>query len=77
MPDECLPIPGKPRGRLSYTINNEPSGAKVEVLLKAQAFRIVKLALHDRAGFLAKFSLKNHPSNIWSLDHIQPPERLV
>jgi len=52
MPAECCPDPGKPRGRLSYTITNEASGAKVEVLLKARAFRIVRLAILSRTGGL-------------------------
>ncbi len=52
MPEECLPIPDKPRGRLSYTINNASSGARVEVLLKARAFRIVKMAVHSPTGVL-------------------------
>ena len=51
MPKECLPVDGKPRGRLSYTITSS-SGAKVEVLLKAKAFRIVKIAVVSRAGHL-------------------------
>ena len=42
MPYECLPYPGKPRGRLSYTIG-DASGVRVEVLLKGHAFRIVKM----------------------------------
>ena len=52
MPDECLPVPGKPRGRLSYTISNDASGAKVEVLLKARAFRIVRVAIMSPTGDL-------------------------
>ena len=52
MPNECLPVPGKPRGRLSYTISNDASGAKIEVLLKSRAFRIVKIAVHSRTGDL-------------------------
>ena len=52
MPEECLPHDGK-RGRLSYTISNEASGAKVEVLLKGRAFRISKLARFDKTGYLA------------------------
>ena len=52
MPDECLPDPGKTRGRLSYTTTNEASGAKVEVLLKARAFRIVRLAILSTTGGL-------------------------
>ena len=52
MPEECLPCDGK-RGRLSYTIYNEASGAKVEVLLKGRAFRISKLARFDKKGYLA------------------------
>ena len=52
MPDECLPVPGKPRGRLSYTITNDASGAKVEVLLKAKAFRIVRVAILSPTGDL-------------------------
>ena len=49
MPAECLPK-GK-RGRLSYTIHNEASGARVEVLLKGKAFRVVKLGC-DQNGIL-------------------------
>ena len=51
MPEECLPV-GTKRGKLSYTIYNEASGAKVEVLLKAKAFRVVKIARFDRNGGL-------------------------
>ena len=51
MPEECLPV-GTKRGRLSYTIYNEATGAKVEVLLKGKAFRISKIALFDRNGGL-------------------------
>ena len=51
MPKECLPVEGKPRGRLSYTITSS-SGAKVEVLLKAKAFRIIKMAVFSRTGHL-------------------------
>ena len=55
MPAECLPVEGKPRGRLSYTITDEASGAKVEVLLKARAFRIVKIARFSKKGYLVSF----------------------
>ena len=51
MPEECFPV-GTKRGRLSYTIYNEASGAKVEVLLKAKAFRVVKIGLFDKNGGL-------------------------
>eukprot|EP00435_Cladocopium_sp_Y103_P018958 s3509_g4.t1 len=64
MPDGSVPTPGESaagavfdvplrrlRGRLSYTIGN-PSGAKVEVLLKGRAFRIVKIGVHDKQGDL-------------------------
>lgn len=52
MPSECLPVEGQKRGRLSYTITNASTGAKVEVLLKAKAFRIVKMAPFDKDGYL-------------------------
>ena len=52
MPAECLPLEGQKRGRLSYTITNSSTGAKVEVLLKAKAFRIVKMAPFDKDGYL-------------------------
>ena len=48
MPHECLP--GKSRGRLSYTICNDCTGAKVEVLLKQRAFRISKIARFTKTG---------------------------
>ena len=51
MPSECLPVEGQKRGRLSYTITNAPTGAKVEVLLKAKAFRVVKMAPFDKNGY--------------------------
>ena len=53
MPAECLPTSVK-RGKLSYTIDNMPkSTAKVEVLLKKQAFRIVKISVLDPKGNLS------------------------
>lgn len=42
MPAECLPTTTR-KGRFSYTIQQQ-GGAKIEVLLKAKAFRIVKVA---------------------------------
>ena len=50
MPEECMP-PAK-RGKLSYTIQNSKTAAKVEVLLKHQAFRVVKIAVVDPNGTL-------------------------
>ena len=50
MPEECMP-PEK-RGKLSYTIQNSKTTAKVEVLLKHQAFRVVKIAVVDPTGAL-------------------------
>ena len=49
MPAECFP-PGK-RGKLSYTINDPVSSARVEVLLKGRAFRLIKLGVSEN-GFL-------------------------
>eukprot|EP00438_Fugacium_kawagutii_P030696 Skav213050 [mRNA] locus=scaffold364:31684:34669:+ [translate_table: standard] len=50
MPAECLPPNESKRGRLSYTISNDASGARVEVLLKARAFRVVKMSPFDQHG---------------------------
>ena len=52
MPMECMPVEGKKRGRLSYTIEDGKSGAKVEVLLKGKAFRIVKISVISPNGSL-------------------------
>lgn len=52
MPKECMPVEGKKRGRLSYTIEDGSSGAKVEVLLKGKAFRIVKISVTSPTGSL-------------------------
>ena len=41
MPIEALPQ-GPRKGKLSYTVSSPETGAKVEVLLKQKAFRIVK-----------------------------------
>ena len=45
-----MPAKGKKRGRLSYTIDNPSTGAKVEVLLKGKAFRIIKMSVVDQNG---------------------------
>lgn len=74
MPAECLPVEGKPRGRLSYTITNEASGAKVEVLLKAKAFRIVKIARFSKTGYLDSLAF---PCNYHTLafNTVGPPTK--
>lgn len=41
MPEEALPQ-GQRKGKLSYTIVSPVTNAKIEVLLKGKAFRIVK-----------------------------------
>lgn len=51
MPEECMP-PEK-RGKLSYTIQNSKTAAKVEVLLKHKAFRVVKISVVDHNGAFA------------------------
>ncbi|CAL1166175.1 unnamed protein product [Cladocopium goreaui] len=48
MPEECMP-PEK-RGKLSYTIQNSKTAAKVEVLLKHKAFHVVKISVVDHNG---------------------------
>ncbi len=47
-----MPVEGKKRGRLSYTIENAKTGAKIEVLLKGKAFRIVRIAVVKPNGAL-------------------------
>lgn len=42
MPEEALPQ-GPRKGKLSYTIVSTATNAKIEVLLKGKAFRIVKV----------------------------------
>ena len=76
MPAECLPVEGNPRGRLSYTITNESSGAKIEVLLKAKAFRIVKIARFSKTGHLDSlvFPFKYH---ILAFDTTSPQQSLT
>ena len=44
MPDDAKPQNPK-RGRLSYTITSPFTKARVEVLLKGRAFRIVKMGV--------------------------------
>lgn len=44
MPTDALPQ-GVRKGKLSYTVTSAESGAKVEVLLKQKAFRVVKLGI--------------------------------
>ena len=46
MPEHALPQ-GYRKGRLSYTISSPTSKARVEVLLKQRAFRIVKIGEKD------------------------------
>ena len=41
MPTDALPQ-GVRKGRLSYTVTSAETGAKIEVLLKQKAFRIVR-----------------------------------
>ena len=52
MPADALPAAGKKRGKLSYTIEDPGSVAKVEVLLKHQAFRVVRVAEASPSGSL-------------------------
>ena len=54
MPEECKPMEGKKRGQLSYTIENAKTGAKIEVLLKGKAFRIVRIAVLKPTGALVR-----------------------
>lgn len=60
MPQECMPHDEQKRGRLSYTISNDASGAKVEVLLKGRAFRIVRMAPFDKDGYLER-NMQGYP----------------
>lgn len=46
MPEEAMPQ-GPRKGRLSYTVTNATTGAKVEVLLKQRAFRLVKVGMQN------------------------------
>ena len=46
MPQMALPQ-GFRKGRLSYTIASSTTGAKLEVLLKQKAFRIVAIGEHQ------------------------------
>jgi len=46
MPEHALPQ-GYRKGRLSYTICSSSTKARVEVLLKQKAFRIVKIGEKD------------------------------
>ena len=45
MPEEALPTRGR-KGKLSYTVSSE-NEAKVEVLLKGRAFRIIRMGKVD------------------------------
>lgn len=53
-----MPVPGKTRGRLSYTVGDQ-SGVRVEVLLKGRAFRIVKMPKNSDGNLNEKPSRKH------------------
>ena len=60
MPAELLPS-GKRRGRLSYTVEDKASGAKIEVLLKHHAFRVVRCAEKTPSGILPNKFVGSYP----------------
>ena len=46
MPESAKPHATR-KGRLSYTVTSPTTGAKVEVLIKGKAFRIIKMGSKD------------------------------
>ena len=71
MPAELLPS-GKRRGRLPYTVQDQASGAKIEVLLKHRAFRVVCCAEKTPSGILPNYIcgvLPNHAGALSGATH--------
>ena len=67
MPQLAMPQ-GFRKGRLSYTVTSAATGAKVEVLLKQKAFRIIVMGQHEG---VSTWSKRMRFRKIWFVGQIQ------